>query len=136
VMVVQHDHVPNESVKFLGQPQTSYEKKNWSSVMLFNNDRCRALDRDYVNSASGLELHQFKWLDSDAEIGELPARWNFLVGYDAPRDDIALLHYTTGGPYFEEYRGVAYADAWFRSRDAMNAVAARQPRLLTVAAKG
>lgn len=136
VQVVKHDHKPAEATKFLGQTQTRYAKKNWSSVMLFNNARCRALDRDYVNSASGLELHQFKWLESDDEIGELPARWNFLVGYDEPRDDIALLHYTTGGPYFDEYRDVPYADAWFHYRDAMNAVAARQAWLTAIAAKG
>jgi hypothetical protein len=42
VMVVKHDHVPKEARKFLGEPQTKYEKKNWSSVMLFNNAKCRA----------------------------------------------------------------------------------------------
>ncbi|NBR29730.1 MAG: aminotransferase class V-fold PLP-dependent enzyme, partial [Betaproteobacteria bacterium] len=34
---------------------------------------------DYVNTASGLELHQFKWLGDDSLIGELPHRWNHLV---------------------------------------------------------
>jgi len=136
VQVVKHEHDPAETTKFLGQPQTRYAKKNWSSVMLFNNERCRALDRDTVNSASGLELHQFRWLRSDAEIGELPARWNFLVGYDAPRDDVALLHYTTGGPYFDEYRDVPYADSWFTYRNAMTAVATRKPRLVALNSKG
>ncbi len=136
VQVVKHDHEPVETKKFLDQPQTRYAKKNWSSVMLFNNERCRALDPATVNSASGLELHQFKWLDAEDEIGALPARWNFLVGYDAPCDDIALLHYTTGGPYFEEYRNVAYADVWFKYRNAMNTVASRQPRLVALTAKG
>jgi lipopolysaccharide biosynthesis glycosyltransferase len=37
VQVVKHDHVPKEKIKFLGQPQSKYDKKNWSSVMLFNN---------------------------------------------------------------------------------------------------
>lgn len=119
VMCVQHDHRPRESVKFLNQPQTPYGKKNWSSVMLFNNARCTALTPDYVNSASGLELHQFKWLGNDALIGELPSRWNHLVGYDAPRKDAALVHYTLGGPYFEAYRDCEYAKEWFAERDAM-----------------
>ncbi|MEO7727663.1 MAG: glycosyltransferase, partial [Burkholderiales bacterium] len=43
VMVVKHDHVPKEATKFLDQPQTPYQKKNWSSVMLFNNAKCKAL---------------------------------------------------------------------------------------------
>ncbi|MFN7087003.1 MAG: glycosyltransferase [Burkholderiales bacterium] len=119
VMVVKHDHVPRESVKFLGEPQSRYEKKNWSSVMLFNNARCTALTPHYVNTASGLDLHQFKWLESEALIGELPARWNHLVGYDAPRSDAALVHYTLGGPYFDEYRDCEYAEAWRAERQRM-----------------
>jgi len=114
VQVVKHAHHPGEDTKFLGQVQTRYEKKNWSSVMLFNNARCRRLDPGYVNTASGLELHQFKWLQGDHEIGALPPCWNFLVGYDRPTPDIALLHYTTGGPYFSASRNTPYADVWRR----------------------
>ncbi len=119
VMVVKHDHVPKESVKFLGEPQSSYEKKNWSSVMLFNNAKCSALTPDYVNRASGLELHQFKWLESDALIGALPDAWNHLVGNNPPRRDVALVHYTLGGPYFPEYANCEYAEAWRAERDAL-----------------
>lgn len=119
VMAVQHQHVPKEERKFLNEPQSKYEKKNWSSVMLFNNARCRALTPDYVNTATGLELHQFKWLGDDKLIGALPAKWNHLVGYDAPRTDAALVHYTLGGPYFSEYAGCEYAKEWFAERDAM-----------------
>jgi len=119
VMVVKHNHVPREERKFLDQPQTAYQKKNWSSVMLFNNAQCRALSPEYVNKASGLELHQFKWLGDDELIGAIPERWNHLVGYNAPRRDAALVHYTLGGPYFEEYRNCEYAEEWRRERDAM-----------------
>ena len=119
VMVVKHDHVPKETRKFLDQPQTAYQKKNWSSVMLFNNAQCRALTPDYVNTASGLELHQFKWLANDELIGEIPARWNHLVGYNAPNRDVSLVHYTLGGPYFQEYRDCEYADEWRAARQDM-----------------
>jgi hypothetical protein len=122
VMVVKHVHIPKETTKFLGEPQTRYEKKNWSSVMLFNNAKCRALTADYVNTASGLDLHQFKWLDDDALIGELPDCWNHLVGYNPPRSDAALVHYTLGGPYFAQYADCEYAAQWQRERDAMLAV--------------
>jgi hypothetical protein len=124
VMVVKHEHVPKETVKFLGEPQTRYEKKNWSSVMLFNNARCRALAPEYVNAATGLELHQFKWLGNDELIGALPGRWNHLVGYDAPHQDASLVHYTLGGPYFEDYRDCEYSREWFAERDAMLRAAA------------
>ncbi len=126
-MVVKHTHVPREDRKFLNEPQTKYEKKNWSSVILFNNARCRALTPEYVNSASGLELHQFKWLGNDELIGELPARWNHLVGYNTPRTDAALVHYTLGGPYFDEYRECEYAKEWFAQRDAMLYAGATPP---------
>ncbi len=112
VQVVKHNHVPKEDIKFLGATQTKYQKKNWSSVMLFNNTKCRALTPEYVNTATGLELHQFKWLGNDDLIGEIPHRWNHLVGYDAPNPDVSLVHYTIGGPYFEEYGNCEYADAW------------------------
>lgn len=112
VQVVKHNHVPENERKFLDQPQTKYEKKNWSSVMLFNNEKCRALTPEYVNEASGLELHQFKWLGDDNLIGEIPMRWNHLVDVNAPIDDPALLHYTNGGPYFEDYIDCGYAAEW------------------------
>lgn len=119
VLVVKHDHVPKEAVKFLGEPQSRYEKKNWSSVMLFNNARCSSLTPEYVNTASGLELHQFKWLEHDGQIGALPGRWNHLVGYNPPRRDAALVHFTLGGPYFDAYRHCEYADEWHAERAAM-----------------
>ena len=126
VMVVKHVHTPKETVKFLGEPQTKYEKKNWSSVMLFNNSRCRSLSPDYVNRASGLELHQFKWLENEDLIGSVPDRWNHLVDYNAPRTDAALVHFTLGGPYFPEYANCEYAAEWHAEREAMLRVT-RQP---------
>jgi hypothetical protein len=119
VMCVKHDHQPKEAVKFLNQPQTPYNKKNWSSVMLFNNAKCGALTLEFVNTASGLQLHQFKWLVDDGLIGALPPSWNHLVGYSAPMDDAANVHYTLGGPYFDEYRGCEHAQAWQDDRKAM-----------------
>jgi hypothetical protein len=126
VQVVKHNHRPREESKFLGAPQTQYEKKNWSSVMLFNNARCRALTPAYVNSASGLELHQFKWLAGDELIGELPRRWNHLVGYYAHDPDVSLVHYTRGGPYFDEYRDCEYAAEWRVELERMFAVTQRE----------
>lgn len=125
VMCCKHDYQPKEEVKFLGQVQTKYEKKNWSSTMLFNNARCSVLTSDYVNTATGLELHQFKWLNDDGEIGALPLRWNHLVGVYDHDPSAANVHFTEGGPYFSEYSGVDYADEWFAVRDRVNAVAQR-----------
>jgi len=121
VQCVKHDHQPAENTKFLNQPQTKYEKKNWSSVMLFNNAKCSTLTPDYVNTTTGLDLHRFNWLDSDDLIGDLPHGWNHLVDYDQALllEEVSNLHFTSGGPYFEEYETCSYADIWFRERDRM-----------------
>jgi lipopolysaccharide biosynthesis glycosyltransferase len=125
-MCVKHDYVPKIDTKFLGQTQTKYEKKNWSSVILFNNEKCTALTPDYVNSATGLQLHQFKWLDSDDQIGELPKTWNWLVNEYEHNPDADLVHFTDGGPYFTEYAKDDYADEWFAARDRMMHVTQRK----------
>ncbi len=113
LMCVKHDHIPLESSKFLNQPQTKYERKNWSSVMMMNNAKCKALTPAYVETATGLDLHRFRWLDDDL-IGEIPHRWNHLVDYDAPLpiEKLSNLHYTEGGPYFEDYKSCGYAKEW------------------------
>ena len=122
VQVVKHDHRPKNATKFLNQPQTKYEKKNWSSVMLMNCAKCRSLTPEYVNEASGLELHQFKWLADDQLIGEIPPSWNHLVGYDPYSDAVDNIHYTEGGPYFDEYLTCDYAKDWLDMRDRMLSV--------------
>ena len=117
VMCVKHDYVPKTETKFLGQVQTKYEKKNWSSMILFNNAQCTALTKEYVNTATGLQLHQFKWLESDDQIGELPVVWNYLVNEYEYREDAKIVHFTDGGPYFDDYRDDDDAPEWFAARD-------------------
>lgn len=126
VMCTKHEHNPGEEVKFLNAVQTRYEKKNWSSCMLFNNAKCQALTPDYVNQATGLQLHQFKWLDDDSQIGDIPLEWNYLVGCATPVTRPKMVHYTLGGPYFEEYADCEYSDEWRRERDHMLACAQRE----------
>ncbi len=79
--------------------------------MLMNNERCRALTPEFVNTASGLELHRFKWL-RDEEIGELPLEWNWLVEEYKYNPAAKVAHFTRGGPYFKDYRNCDYADEW------------------------
>lgn len=119
VKVVKHNHVPTETKKYLDQPQTPYARKNWSSVMLFDCSKCKVLDPAYVNTATGLSLHQFLWLETE-KIGDLPKTWNHLVGYDPkPKDLPYNLHYTTGGPYFNDYKTVEYSAEWWVAFDKM-----------------
>ena len=139
VMVVKHQHVPAETVKFLGHEQTAYAKKNWSSLILFNNPRCRALTLDYVHQASGLALHRFEWLDSDDLIGHVPAGWNHLVDYDseASGNTAANLHYTLGGPWFENCRGCGFAPVWWEELDrALHPISDQECLLVSKAESG
>jgi hypothetical protein len=122
LMCVQHDHRPSEARKFLDELQTTYPKKNWSSLMLMNCSRCSYLTPEYVNTASGLDLHRFLWLNSESEIGSITGGWNYLV---AEQDhslaaSSPLLHWTLGGPWFKDQRtmGEGLAAEWFAARDA------------------
>ena len=117
VMVVKHDYTPKTHFKFLDQVQTKYEKKNWSSVMLFNNPMCKNLNPSYVDKSTGLNLHQFRWTNED-KIGELPVEWNHLVGEYDRNEYAKILHYTLGGPYFSEYENCEYSIEWFDEFDA------------------
>ena len=114
VHVVKHDYIPKTDFKFLDQMQSKYEKKNWSSVMVFNNKLCRALTPEYINNSSGLELHQFKWLNNDDQIGELHPSWNHLVGEYEYDKEAKLAHFTLGTPCFSKWDNQDYADEWFK----------------------
>ena len=113
VQVCKHDYVPRTETKFLGHIQTAYPKKNWSSFMLMNCKKCTRLTPDYVNKASGLELHQFKWLESEQLIGSLPLEWNWLAGEYPYKENVKNIHYTEGGPYFEQYADCDYSSEWY-----------------------
>ena len=115
VMCVQHDYTPREGVKMDGQQQTIYPRKNWSSVMLVNcaHPSNAVLHKELVNDPeiSGAYLHRFSWLKDD-EIGELDHTWNYLVGVYNDIDVPKLIHYTEGGPWFENYRDCEFHDLW------------------------
>lgn len=114
-MCVHHDHRPPETMKMDGKTQTLYPRKNWSSLILYNcaHPATRQLTPDVVNRETGAYLHRFQWL-ADAEIGALPETWNWLEGWSAkPASGTpSVIHYTRGGPWFEKWRQVDYADLW------------------------
>jgi hypothetical protein len=114
VMVVKHAPYATGQTKMDGQAQTSYARKNWSSVCLWNCDhpKTKLLTPDIVNSARGLWLHQFGWLEDD-DIGELSPRWNWLVGYHNTPNP-GLVHFTDGVPTMPGKANVAYASEWWR----------------------
>ena len=117
VMVAKHEYnVVDGSTKMDGKVQHAYPRKNWSSAMLFNCAHQKNKDFLYPEFANKQEmsyLHRFSWLD-DSEIGQISHEWNWLVGhYHEPTDGSPkALHYTTGGPWFQQYQDVEYADLW------------------------
>ena len=112
--VVKHNYHPKEYNKFLDQIQSIYEKKNWSSLIVFNNNMCRALTQKVVNEESGMYLHQFKWLPNDNYIGEVSNEWNHLVNEENQCElkDAKLIHYTQGTPCFQKYSRGEAANIW------------------------
>lgn len=114
VSCVKHDYAPSVQEKMDGQLQTTYPRKNWSSVLLFNCDHPsnRALSPYLVNNATGRELHGFCWLGDD-EIGSLDPSWNWLVGEQPePEGGAKIVHWTNGGPWLEAFRDAPYAREW------------------------
>ena len=115
VVCVQHDYKPKEGLKMDGQVQLVYPRKNWSSMVLWNcgHPKNKMLTPELLNKETGKFLHRFSWLD-DSDIGSLPPIYNWLVGwYQEPKDGTPkILHYTEGGPWFENYRDCEYADVW------------------------
>jgi len=124
VMCVQHDYTPKEGIKMDGQKQTIYPRKNWSSVVLFNcaHPSNARLTQDMVNDTelNGAYFHRFSWL-KDEEIGELDHTWNYLVGVYDDIEIPKLIHYTEGGPWFENYRNCEFSLRWKEElQDMMN----------------
>jgi len=117
VMVVKHEFEPDNEYKMGGQIQTIYARKNWSSVVLFNCDHPsnKTLTLEYVNSAKGLDLHQFAWL-KDHEIGSLDEKWNYLVGHGTEGIDPAVVHFTDGIPSVHGCENAEYSQEWFTMR--------------------
>jgi hypothetical protein len=118
VWCVKHKIEQAAGVKMDGQPQTAYGRKNWSSVVLWNCDHpgTKRLTLEYVNTATGRDLHQFKFLDDDA-IGEIGPEWNHLVGEYLPNPKAKLVHHTLGVPTMAGYESCEFADEWREYRD-------------------
>ena len=119
VSVVKHDYLPKSYMKFEGNVQHRYPRKNWSSLMVFNceHESVKALTPKKVNSLSPKALHRFEWVN-DSDIGSIPLEWNWLVG-EYGKKEVSALHYTCGGPWHEGYVSSDFATEWCAVRDEM-----------------
>jgi len=109
-----------------GQRQTQYSKKNWSSFMLFDcsHPYNKNLTVDAVNLQSGAWLHGFGWLPfaDESLIGSIHPEWNWLDGHSDPEVEAKNVHFTTGGPWFSEWKpsrpvDEAYAEEWLKEEE-------------------
>ena len=125
VWCVHHDYNPKNKTKMDGKEQHQYNRKNWSSLIMFNcgHSENRKLTPEVVNTQTGRWLHGFGWLpDKEADIGRIPEEWNWLDGHSPEDMDAKNVHFTTGGPWFKDWkpRGAIegkYAVEWCSDAD-------------------
>jgi lipopolysaccharide biosynthesis glycosyltransferase len=113
VQVVKHEYKTKKTVKYLGNKNEDYPRKNWSSLVLWNcgHPANKILTPEFIQDKPGSFLHRFSWLD-DSQIGELPIEWNWLA-IEYPNNPAAkIIHYTLGTPCFKEYSTTSQADIW------------------------
>lgn len=113
VSCVKHDKMPVRSKqKMQGKVNEPYERKWWSSLMLFNcgHQFCKRLTIPSVNTLSPESLHRLYW--AGTAIGSLPVKYNYLVGYY--EDDIVpkALHFTDGTPMYKKYENDPFAEKY------------------------
>jgi hypothetical protein len=113
VQVVKHKDFEAKGFKMDGQIQTSYRRKLWSSVVLWNvdHDANRRINLELLNTWPGRDLHAFGWL-ADEEIGCLPEEANWLVGLQEKPARPIIAHYTLGTPNLPGLESSEHADLW------------------------
>lgn len=132
VMCVKHDYSPQEGEKMDGCKQLPYPRKNWSSMILWNcgHPANAGLIPQVVNNENntGQFFHRFQWLD-DSQIGELSHEYNWLVNwYKEPRDGKPkAIHYTEGGPWFDNYKHCEYGYHWEVERAGLEESLKKEP---------
>ena len=134
---IKHNHTQasNETHKMYGNEQYNYNRKNWSSVIMYNcsHPAHKYLTVDDVSTKSGRWLHRFEWIEDYARannlkfddlIGNLPEEWNWLDGHSSADIDAKNVHFTRGGPWFRgqiweplDEQSEKYAVEWESIRD-------------------
>lgn len=115
VSCVQHDYTPTSTTKMDGLQQTTYPRKNWSSLMMFNCEHpdTQKLSVEVVNTESPKYLHRMSWASS---IGSIPLTYNYLEGDCKYMENPKVVHFTNGGPWHETWKG-NYGEKWIKVYD-------------------
>lgn len=125
VQVVKHpNYQTRHPIKYRGTEMetvnTSYPRKNWASVMLFNcsHPAWREVTPDRLLGWKPIEMLQFHGL-KDEEIGSLPDEWNRLVDEGHNTVGAKVMHWTAGIPAFPAYSSAPGAELWRQYRERM-----------------
>jgi hypothetical protein len=113
VAVVKHEDYEIKGSKMDGVVNKAYPRKNWSSLILFDCSKLKCLSKKFLDNASPADLHQFAWVE-DSEIAEIPISYNHLVGHYKKHNKIKALHYTNGGPWFDEHKDGELSEEWWK----------------------
>ena len=115
VQVVKHDYKTKAQIKYLGNKNENYPRKNWSSLILWNCEHPanKLLTPDFIQSQPGSFLHRFSWLSNEL-IGELPMEWNWLAIEYPENPEAKIIHYTLGTPCFKDYSKESMSDIWYQ----------------------
>lgn len=121
LMVVKHDYQTKAHIKYLGNKNENYPRKNWSSVILWNcaHPKHQILTPSFITNQTGKYLHRFSWLN-DEDIGEINSEWNWLAIEYPENRNAKLIHYTLGTPCFKDYKNTDMADIWHQTQHKIN----------------
>lgn len=113
-LVVKHDYKTKAQIKYLGNKNENYPRKNWSSLILWNcgHPANSILTPEFIQRQPGSFLHRFSWLSDDL-IGDLPPEWNWLAIEYPENPEAKLIHYTLGTPCFKDYSKESMSDIWY-----------------------
>jgi hypothetical protein len=115
VQVVKHNYETKATVKYLGNKNENYPRKNWSSLILWNcsHEANRILTPEFIQNKPGSYIHRFSWLSDDL-IGDIPIEWNWLASeYDINHNALNI-HYTLGTPCFIDFQNSEMAEYWWK----------------------
>jgi hypothetical protein len=114
VQVIKHEYKTKMRVKYLGNKNVDYPRKNWSSLIMFNcgHPSNKNLTPKFIQENTGSYLHRFSWLQDD-QIGCLPISWNWLALEYAANDHPDLVHFTLGAPCYSDFSNCEMSEFWW-----------------------
>ena len=84
----------------------------YNRIVVEINESKNKLNKEYLDNATPAQLHEFHFINEN-NISSIPKEYNCLVGhYDC--ENAKALHYTNGGPWFDEYKYSEHANEWWK----------------------